>query len=254
MKRWIPARLSATQLRVRRPSRRAAGYAAVAAACLAGAAIAVPAARAAAPPASGCAAVNLIVARASTEAAGEGTTQSLATQIVNSSTQTVSQEAVVYPATLTNYASSESQGVTNAEQELTTAVNNCPNQKEVLLGYSQGAEVSMDVIAGNAEVGSVKAVSTAVSSHVVAIANFGDPGHVVSQSWDLGTATRAGLFPRSSAQLSLLTAFGGSGKIAAWCDANDPYCASGANLTVHLTYLNRYQNAAASFVLGKIGG
>jgi hypothetical protein len=116
------------------------------------------------------------------------------------------------------------------------------------------AQVSMDVIAGNSEVGSVKAVSTAISSHVVAIANFGDPGHVVGQSWDLGTATRAGLFPRSSAQLKLLTAFGGSGKIAAWCDANDPYCASGANLTAHLTYLNRYQNAAASFVLGKIGG
>src|SRR4051812_38492084 len=69
------------------------------------------------PPASGCAAVNLIVARASTEAPGEGITQSLATQIVNSSAQTVSQEAVVYPATLTNYTSSESQGVTNAEQE-----------------------------------------------------------------------------------------------------------------------------------------
>jgi acetylxylan esterase len=76
----------------------------------------------------------------------------------------------------------------------------------------------------------------------------------VGRPWDLGTATRNGLFPRSSAQLGLLSAFGGSGKIAAWCDANDPYCASGANLEVHLTYLNRYQNAAASFVLSKIGG
>jgi acetylxylan esterase len=199
-------------------------------------------------------AVNLIVARASTEAAGEGITQSLATQIVSSSKQTVSQEAVAYPATLTNYPGSESQGVTSAEQELTTAVGACPNQKQVLLGYSQGAEVSTDVIAGNSEVGSVAPVSTTVSSHVVAIANFGDPGHVVSQPWDLGTATRAGLFPRSAAQLQLLTAFGGSGKIAAWCDANDPYCASGANLEVHLTYLDRYQNAAASFVLSKIGG
>jgi cutinase len=258
MKRWIPTKLSATRPHVRRPSRRVALYAAAAAAaaaCLSLAAFAVPAARAAAPPPSGCAAVNLIVARASTEAPGEGTTQSLATQIVNSSTQTISQEAVVYPATLTNYASSESQGVTNAEQELTTAVGNCPNQKEVLLGYSQGAEVSMDVIAGNSEVGgAVTPVSTAISSHVAAIANFGDPGHVVGQSWDLGTATRNGLFPRSSAQLRLLAAFGGSSKIAAWCDANDPYCASGINLEVHLTYLNRYQNAAASFVLGKIGG
>jgi hypothetical protein len=229
--------------------------AAAAAACLSLAALAAPAASAAAPPASGCAAVNLIVARASTEAPGEGVTQSLATQIVNSSKQTVSQEAVVYPATLTNYASSESQGVTNAEQELTTAVHNCPSQKEVLLGYSQGAEVSLDVIAGNSEVGgTVAPVSPSVSSHVAAIANFGDPGHVVGEPWDLGTATLDGLFPRGGAQLTLLAAFGGSGKIAAWCDRNDPYCARGFDLTVHLTYLNRYQNAAASFVLSKIGG
>jgi hypothetical protein len=238
----------------RRPVIQITRYAVVAAACLSLVALAAPAASAA-PPSGGCAAVNLIVARASTEAPGEGVTQSLATQIVNSSTQTVSQEAVVYPATLTNYASSESQGVTNAEQELTAAVQNCPNQKQVLLGYSQGAQVSMDVVAGNSEVGrAVAPVSTAISSHVVAIANFGDPGHVVGQPWDLGTATVRGLFPRSSAQVALLAAFGGSSRIAAWCDANDPYCASGINLTVHLTYLNRYQNAAANFVLSRIGG
>jgi hypothetical protein len=221
--------------------------------CLALAALAAPKASAVTAPSSGCAAVNIITARASTEAQGEGITGNLVTQIVNSSTQTVSREAVVYPATLTNYASSESQGVTNAEQELTTAVQNCPNQKEVLLGYSQGAEVSMDVIAGNSEVGTVAPVSTSISSHVVAIANFGDPGHVVNQPWDLGTATLNGLFPRSTSQLQLLSAFGSS-KIASWCDSGDPYCASGANLNVHLTYLNRYQNAAASFVLSKIGG
>jgi acetylxylan esterase len=255
MKRWIPRKRSAIEPEVRRPGRRVPQYALAIALALPLAALAAPQADAAAPPSSGCAAVNLIVARASTEAPGEGITQSLATQIVDSSTQTVSQEAVVYPATLTNYTSSESQGVTNAEQELTTAVQNCPNQKEVLLGYSQGAEVSMDVIAGNSEVGgTVAPVAAAISSHVVAIANFGDPGHVVGQPWDLGTATLDGLFPRSSSQLKLLSAFGGSSKIAAWCDANDPYCADGLNLTVHLTYLDRYQDAAAEFVLGKIGG
>ena len=218
-------------------------------------ALIAPAASAVPAPAGGCAAVNIITARASTEAQGEGVTGSLVTQIVDSSTQTVSREAVVYPATLTNYTSSESQGVTNAKQLLTTAVQNCPAQKEVLLGYSQGAEVSMDVIAGNSEVGgTVQPVSTAISSHVVAIANFGDPGHVVGQPWDLGTATVKGLFPRGTSQLQMLSAFGGSAKIAAWCDSNDPFCASGANLTVHLTYLDRYQNAAATFVLSKVGG
>jgi hypothetical protein len=237
-----------------RPRHRAALGAVAVASGLSLAVVAAPQAGATVTPGSGCAAVNIITARASTESPGEGTTGSLVTQIVNSSKQTVSREAVSYPATLTNYTSSESQGVTNAEQELTTAVQKCPSQKQVLLGYSQGAEVVMDVVAGNGETGgTVRAVSTSISSHIAAIANFGDPGHVTGQPWDVGTATANGLFPRSSAQRSLLSAFGSS-KISAWCDSGDPYCASGANLTVHLTYLNRYQNAAASFVLGKIGG
>jgi cutinase len=46
----------------------------------------------------------------------------------------------------------------------------------------------------------------------------------------------------------------GNGETGAWCDSGDPYCASGLGLTLHLTYLNRDQDAAASFVLDKIGG
>jgi len=246
---------SATEPEVRLPRRLAATVVLTAASCLALTALVAPQARAVTAPPGSCAAVNIITARASTESPGEGITGSLVTQIVNSSKQTVSRESVVYPATLNNYTSSESQGVTNAEQELTTAVQNCPNQKEVLLGYSQGAQVSLDVISGNSEVGgSVAPVSTSISSHVVAIANFGDPGHVTGQSWDLGTATANGLFPRGTAALRLLSAFGGSSRIAGWCDSGDPFCASGGNLNTHLTYLNRYQNAAASFVLSKIGG
>jgi acetylxylan esterase len=245
MTKWIPA-----------GGRRAVVCAAGSAAFLSVAAFVAPAAMAAAPPSSGCAAVNLIVTRASTEAQGEGITQALATQIVDDSTQTVSQEATVYPATLQNYASSESQGVTAIESELSSAVSSCPNQKQVLLGYSQGAQASLDVISGNAEVsgGTAKAASSSLLSHITAIAVFGDPGHVVGTSWDLGTSTTKGLFPRSSSQDAAIQSFGGSSKISAWCDANDEFCSSGNSLQVHLTYLNRYQNAASSFVLGKIGG
>src|SRR5690349_18502696 len=59
----------------------------------------------------GCAAVSIITARASTEAAGEGVTGALVTQVVNSSTQTVSRASVSYPATLNNYANSSLQGI-----------------------------------------------------------------------------------------------------------------------------------------------
>lgn len=207
---------------------------------------------------NGCAQVNIIVARASTEAQGEGITGNLASQVQTDSAQTVSTEAVVYPATLNNYASSESKGVQNAEQELATAVRNCPNQKQVLMGYSQGANVVLDVVTGNAEVHPSSVVAPASSTnlgHVVAIVGFGDPGNIVKQAWDLGTDTTSnGIFPRSATQLQALTSFGAGANTRSWCDTGDPFCASGNNLNTHLTYLNRYQNVAANFVLGRIGG
>jgi len=202
-----------------------------------------------------CTAVGIITARASGEAAGEGITSALVDQIINTSTQTVSRASVSYPATLNNYASSSAQGVSALTTQLTAAVQNCPNQKIVLLGYSQGAHVILDVLGGGGG-GSLGAttppISSSISSHVVAVASFGDPRHVVNQAFDLGSSRRNGLFPRTAAQLQVLSGF--APKIEAFCDANDEFCDSGFSLNVHLTYLDRDQDAAAQFVLGKIGG
>ena len=41
-------------------------------------------------------------------------------------------------------------------------------------------------------------------------------------------------------------------RIASYCDANDPFCASGSDINVHLGYFAEYDNAAASFVVGKV--
>ncbi|WP_219715883.1 cutinase family protein, partial [Clostridioides difficile] len=57
---------------------------------------------------------------------------------------------------------------------------------------------------------------------------------------------------RSSTQVNALNAF--ASKYQAYCDANDLFCASGLDTVVHLTYLSRYQSAAANFALGKVGG
>jgi len=202
-----------------------------------------------------CADVAIITARASTEAAGEGITGNLVTQIINTSTQNISRASVSYPATLNNYNSSSLQGINALKSQLTTEVTNCPNEKIVLLGYSQGAHVVLDVLGGG-QGGSLGTatppIASNISSHVTVVATFGDPRHVTNQAFDLGTSTRNGRFPRSATQLQVLSGF--ASRISAWCDANDTFCASGTSTQVHLTYLNRYQNTAASFVLGKIGG
>jgi hypothetical protein len=123
------------------------------------------------------------------------------------------------------------------------------------MGYSQGAHVMLDVLGGG-QGGSLGTatppLAANIASHVTAVATFGDPRHVPGQSFDLGTATHNGRFPRSSTQLSVLAGF--ASRIAAWCDSNDTFCDGGNSVQVHTSYLNRYQNAAASFVLGKIGG
>jgi hypothetical protein len=218
-------------------------------------AVAAAPALAVAASGSGCAQVSIITARASTEAAGEGVTGQLVTAVVNASNQTVSRASVSYPATLNNYANSSLQGIQALTSQLTTLVQNCPNTKVVLMGYSQGAHVVLDVLGGGqgGSLGTATApISSSIGSHVVAVATFGDPRHVTGQSFDLGTSTRNGQFPRSSTQLNVLKNY--ASRISAWCDANDQFCDSGNSLNVHLTYLNRYQTAAQNFVIGKIGG
>jgi acetylxylan esterase len=125
----------------------------------------------------------------------------------------------------------------------------------VLLGYSQGAHVVLDVIGGGqgGSLGTATApIATNIATHVQAIVTFGDPRHVTGQAFNLGTSNRNGRFPRSQTQLNVLSSF--APRIQAYCDGNDEFCDSGASLNVHPSYLNRYQNAASTFVLSKIGG
>ncbi|EAU86436.1 hypothetical protein CC1G_05430 [Coprinopsis cinerea okayama7 len=210
---------------------------------------------AAAPaPTTPCAQVHIIAARASTEPPGPGIVGQLITQIQNQSSQTVSTDSVDYPATLENYNESSSAGTAALKTHLTNQANRCPNQKIVLIGYSQGAHIIGDTLAGGGGglLGTrTPAIDSSIANRVVAVAKFGDPRHVAGKSYNEGTARRDGMFPRGLTQDYSLTF---RSRVKSWCDFNDLFCASGLSTIVHLTYLERYQNDAARFVLDKIGG
>jgi acetylxylan esterase len=91
----------------------------------------------AAAPISPCAAVHIIAARASTEPPGAGIIGALVAQVQSQSSQTVSTNSPVYPATLTDYAGSSAAGTAAVKTLLNNQANACPNQKIVLVGYSQ---------------------------------------------------------------------------------------------------------------------
>ncbi|KXN91205.1 Acetylxylan esterase 2 [Leucoagaricus sp. SymC.cos] len=206
-------------------------------------------------PTSPCAAVHIIAARASTEPPGAGIIGALARQVQQQSSQTVSTVAVDYPATLTDYANSSAQGTAATMTLLNDQTNACPDQKIVLVGYSQATHVIGDAVAGGGGVAGLgpatAPVSADVANRVNAIVQMGDPRHVAGQPFDKGTSQRNGLFPRAANQRysSALQP-----RIQSYCDFNDPFCDSGIDTEVHLTYLDRYQNRAAQFVLQQVGG
>jgi acetylxylan esterase len=95
---------------------------------------------------------HIIVARASTETPGTGIIGAVA---LNVSAQVPNSDivAVDYPATLTNYTSSEGAGTLAMAQLLTSYQKKCPGHRIVLMGYSQGAQVTADTICGTSEAG-----------------------------------------------------------------------------------------------------
>jgi acetylxylan esterase len=207
---------------------------------------------------SPCATVNLIVARASTEAAGDGAIGALAEEIQKGVKATVSQQAVNYPAALSPYEPSVTAGDKAIKAQLEEEASKCPSAKIVLLGYSQGAQIVGDVLGGGGGNKSVDGAgdgpatapaAASATSHVVGVIQYGDPRRIPNQSFDVGTDKGAtGIFPRLSTQS--LSAF--SADIQSYCDTGDPFCAKGLNLNAHLTYVEKYDKTADKFIIGRL--
>lgn len=109
-------------------------------------------------------AVHMIIARASLEPPGTGVIGGVATQVMQ---QLPGSDLVPvdYPATLDNYPTSEAQGVKAMTALVMDYANRCPNSKMVLMGYSQGAQVTADVLCGTNENSFVatQALSTSIT-------------------------------------------------------------------------------------------
>ncbi|BGP47559.1 hypothetical protein JCM10450v2_003422 [Rhodotorula kratochvilovae] len=86
------------------------------------------------------------------------------------------------------------------------------------------------------------------SSNIVAALQMGDPSFVPGASIDAGTSTTKGLFARSSAGVACLEALG---TVKSYCDAGDEFCASGASLPVHLSYVQKYGQEAAAWIVAQ---
>ncbi|KAK2000719.1 cutinase [Colletotrichum falcatum] len=191
--------------------------------------------------------VHIIVCRASTERPGTGVIGEIATSIQGQIPGS-DIEAVDYPAELNPYNPSQEAGVKAMTKMVQDYAARCPETKMVLMGYSQGAHVTADVMCGTSENGftATQPQSAEVASKVAAILLMGDPSHVNGEPYNQGTSQNNGLFPRTKG------CKGVANKMVSFCNTGDPFCDGGRNLQVHLRYVQSNGEAANKFIMSKV--
>lgn len=182
--------------------------------------------------ADGCRDVQVVFARGTDEPPGIGRVgqafvDSLRGKIGNRS---MGVYGVNYPASYDFLAAAD--GANDASAFIQGVVNNCPNTKLVLGGYSQGAAI-IDVITSVPfpAIGFNNPLPPEVADHVAALAVFGNP------------TARVGL-PLTSSPVY-------GGKAIDLCNAGDPICSDGNSVPAHRSYgPDGTASQAAAFVAG----
>lgn len=142
----------------------------------------------------------------------------------------VSGYRVNYPADLTNI-NSVGAGSADLVAHLANQAAACPDQRFVLVGYSQGAAVvhtALGTGATNVIPGAVR-MNGVVGSRVSAVLLFGDPLRLIGWSVPPQFGTRTANF----------------------CAPGDPVCAGGLNPAAHVSYGGDFV-AAADFTASRL--
>jgi len=133
---------------------------------------------------------------------------------------------VNYPASF--QAASKIAGVDDAAAYLEKKSQACPDQKYVLVGYSQGADVMH---------GAAAKINAALYPRIVAIVMFGDPGNKGPSA----VSPLGGPVPVFPAELQ--------SKLKENCAPGDPICSAGTNRGAHLTYsTGDYMSSSAGYI------
>ncbi|KAF7541026.1 hypothetical protein G7054_g972 [Neopestalotiopsis clavispora] len=200
-----------------------------------------------------CADVHLFLARGTTEGY-PGTLGSLAT-LVTGSINGSTYENILYPATQEGSTPSYQEGIANGTAQVQAYATACPDSKLVLLGYSQGAMVVGDMLAGGGDgVGNTLGNYTlptidpdTIGSHIAAIVLYGDPRHTANQTYNVGDVAATGKYPRTADQIAAIAKY--SDRLHDYCDDLDGVCdAAGTNLTAHLAYAQTWDTKAAAWL------
>jgi hypothetical protein len=201
----------------------------------------------------GCSDIEIITARGTWEPQNFGfllpsVVRRIQTGLAGTS---VSSYDVVYPAQ-PSFNTSAPQGITNLISHINTEATTCPDQRYVLLGYSQGGLVVSDslVDTGRAYGTTGGTMSQDAKSKIVAVGNFGSMRFTAGRSYNGGTpeAGRQSMLPVPPGALDAF-----ADRMLDYCVNDDWVCQGDGNFLVHLGYIfGTGQQEVADFVVDEV--
>ena len=184
--------------------------------------------------------VRVIIVRGTGERADDGLLNPVASAIADAFLGKVQTTSLDYPATFD--LNSVNAGVTALIAMLGGGARQCPAQKTVLLGFSQGAAVVGDALSEpqyrlNTS-GTKDRIPEAASRNVLAVVMYGDPRFNGKASYNAGgfdPAKNGMLAPRD---ITALSDYARDGRIVDYCATNDIICQQGGVEEGHRSYFS----------------
>ncbi|EFQ96800.1 acetylxylan esterase [Nannizzia gypsea CBS 118893] len=199
-----------------------------------------------------CTDTLIIVARGTSEPPGEGPQHVIAEEVQRRlGAHRVKHIPLEWPASLfPTYGESVKTGTENLKKTISKYTSECPDIKIVLMGFSQGAQVISDTLCGMDEKNFPKTepIDPSLGAFVAAAVGMGDPTFNPGLSYDYGTATHHGWFPRRNDKSCVAYDY----IRISYCDKGDIYCDHGVDPKVHSSYFKTYFEHCVEFIIDRV--
>ncbi|KAF2021567.1 carbohydrate esterase family 5 protein [Aaosphaeria arxii CBS 175.79] len=160
------------------------------------------------------------------------------------------------------WCKSAHEGALNGQKQMTEYAERCPDAKLIVIGFSQGGSVVLDMIAGGGdaqvfgchqEQNGPLDKTKSPANKVAVIASFGPTVRSAGNNYTLkGGENYDGQSKRIDSSNKILDTYAVEGRLRAWCNFGDPICAKGSqpsDVKNHLNYFINYTEEGAQWII-----